>query len=491
MEQQPRRGRRPRKRDQAPRGATSEQAQNESRSSSGVSSKAKSERVFNKQLVKPRGAPEVLQPGLVLFRNAMDAARQREWVETAMAMGSEGFYQHQPDGAPARLNQGNRGRIIEPIDAFPEEFATLCREKVAEAMSVDPSMPSMEPTTALVNFYNPKATFKWHRDSEDPELIKRKQGFPVVSVSLGLSAEFGYKLHQDEPHQVLRLNSGDILLFGGPSRMLLHSVLSIIPNTMPGHLQGLLRLGRVNMTFRQVEGFIDPTAFPAYRVRYDIEEEHSTPAPQREQPASQPASHPSGDHERPWQADPSMTMRSAALPELASFSSYSTSVCLVPPRHLWRPIQALRRQHHSVFARWPPHVNLAYPFTPESDFASAAAWLQHSLVEVSPFTIELGSTTGFFTRKRDAVVYLGCGRTPVELQQIHATVHQAAVTSTGGNRGQRQFVPHLTLGEWPKAEAAEAVRRLCPEAVSYTHLRAHETPEHLVCRLLLEKKKNT
>ena len=27
-------------------------------------------------------------------------------------------------------------------------------------------------------------------------------------------------------------------------------------------------------------------------------------------------------------------------------------------------------------------------------------------------------------------------------------------------------------------------------AVSYTHLRAHETPEHLVCRLLLEKKKD-
>ena len=26
--------------------------------------------------------------------------------------------------------------------------------------------------------------------------------------------------------------------------------------------------------------------------------------------------------------------------------------------------------------------------------------------------------------------------------------------------------------------------------VSYTHLRAHETPEHLVCRLLPEKKKN-
>src|SRR5678815_1353355 len=33
-------------------------------------------------------------------------------------------------------------------------------------------------------------------------------------------------------------------------------------------------------------------------------------------------------------------------------------------------------------------------------------------------------------------------------------------------------------------------RPLAPHvvSVSYTHLRAHETPEHLVCRLLLEKK---
>eukprot|EP00658_Telonema_sp_P-2_P068883 TRINITY_DN57895_c0_g1_i1.p1 TRINITY_DN57895_c0_g1~~TRINITY_DN57895_c0_g1_i1.p1 ORF type:complete len:147 (-),score=46.94 TRINITY_DN57895_c0_g1_i1:27-467(-) len=37
----------------------------------------------------------------------------------------------------------------------------------------------------------------------------------------------------------------------------------------------------------------------------------------------------------------------------------------------------------------------------------------------------------------------------------------------------------------PYAEA----QRAAEEPVSYTHLRAHETPEHLVCRLLLEKKK--
>ena len=33
------------------------------------------------------------------------------------------------------------------------------------------------------------------------------------------------------------------------------------------------------------------------------------------------------------------------------------------------------------------------------------------------------------------------------------------------------------------------VQNAISKSVSYTHLRAHETPEHLVCRLLLEKKK--
>src|SRR5678815_1641447 len=45
-------------------------------------------------------------------------------------------------------------------------------------------------------------------------------------------------------------------------------------------------------------------------------------------------------------------------------------------------------------------------------------------------------------------------------------------------------LPHPDARD-PLATLAE--RPLPP--VSYTHLRAHETPEHLVCRLLLEKKK--
>src|SRR5678816_4796035 len=68
-------------------------------------------------------------------------------------------------------------------------------------------------------------------------------------------------------------------------------------------------------------------------------------------------------------------------------------------------------------------------------------------------------------------------------------------------------VSHSTIASWSGTSASgpvsvDARRRLFDQisppgrvpphwarTVSYTHLRAHETPEHLVCRLLLEKKK--
>src|SRR5678816_4944522 len=45
------------------------------------------------------------------------------------------------------------------------------------------------------------------------------------------------------------------------------------------------------------------------------------------------------------------------------------------------------------------------------------------------------------------------------------------------------ILPGVTVGDDAVIGAGSVV------TVSYTHLRAHETPEHLVCRLLLEKKK--
>src|SRR5678816_2734799 len=48
----------------------------------------------------------------------------------------------------------------------------------------------------------------------------------------------------------------------------------------------------------------------------------------------------------------------------------------------------------------------------------------------------------------------------------------------------------LHLDNYQRQRGSTANTRFVTDiAVSYTHLRAHETPEHLVCRLLLEKKK--
>src|SRR5678815_6049786 len=46
----------------------------------------------------------------------------------------------------------------------------------------------------------------------------------------------------------------------------------------------------------------------------------------------------------------------------------------------------------------------------------------------------------------------------------------------------------LHLDPWMTVAPAAFTSSLAFIPVSYTHLRAHETPEHLVCRLLLEKK---
>src|SRR5665647_3820871 len=49
--------------------------------------------------------------------------------------------------------------------------------------------------------------------------------------------------------------------------------------------------------------------------------------------------------------------------------------------------------------------------------------------------------------------------------------------------------PSSDAGLLGSSAAADCRSRRNTEAVSYTHLRAHETDSYLVCRLLLEKKK--
>ncbi|KAI5866744.1 hypothetical protein GGS23DRAFT_285456 [Durotheca rogersii] len=59
----------------------------------------------------------------------------------------------------------------------------------------------------------------------------------------------------------------------------------------------------------------------------------------------------------------------AALQELGQSSvlatnSSETALCLVPPKHLWPAVENLRSRYDAQVGKWPPHVNLVYPFVP-------------------------------------------------------------------------------------------------------------------------------
>lgn len=77
---------------------------------------------------------------------------------------------------------------------------------------------------------------------------------PVVSFSIGETAEFLYgDVRDEEKLSKVDLESGDVLIFGGKSRLIFHGVSNTKPKTAPKWLmdETNLRPGRLNLTFRQ------------------------------------------------------------------------------------------------------------------------------------------------------------------------------------------------------------------------------------------------
>ncbi|KAG1654518.1 hypothetical protein FOA52_008550, partial [Chlamydomonas sp. UWO 241] len=110
------------------------------------------------------------------------------------------------------------------------------------------------PDVCLVNHYEKTGRLGYHQDKDEtPESLRRQ--LPVVSLSIGDAADFifGSTPNEAEAGRV-RLESGDALVFGGPSRMVFHAVPTIHAGTVPRALVDAcgLRPGRLNLTIRQV-----------------------------------------------------------------------------------------------------------------------------------------------------------------------------------------------------------------------------------------------
>lgn len=124
-----------------------------------------------------------------------------------------------------------------PWPPMPEAFLRLATEAAAEA-----GYAGFRPDACLVNRYEPGARLSLHQDRDE-----RDFGQPIVSVSLGLPATFQFGgLKRTDKTMRIPLRHGDVVVWGGRSRLYHHGVLALKEGEHPA-----LGRMRINLTFRK------------------------------------------------------------------------------------------------------------------------------------------------------------------------------------------------------------------------------------------------
>lgn len=102
----------------------------------------------------------------------------------------------------------------------------------------------------LMNFYDDSTgKLGLHQDNSESK-ASLDSGYPVVSFSIGASANFVIGgLNRKDPVQDILLGSGDLVVFGRSKRLAFHGVKSMVEGSTPSEL-GFLAPGRLNLTFR-------------------------------------------------------------------------------------------------------------------------------------------------------------------------------------------------------------------------------------------------
>jgi len=127
---------------------------------------------------------------------------------------------------------------------FPDWMVRLGRLALVAAADDPHAGDDYTPDAALVNYYDTDARLGMHQDKDE------RAAAPVVSLSVGDSCTFRFGNARDRgrPYEDVLLASGDLFVFGGPSRLAYHGVTKIHPGTAPAGC-GLAE-GRVNITMR-------------------------------------------------------------------------------------------------------------------------------------------------------------------------------------------------------------------------------------------------
>jgi alkylated DNA repair protein (DNA oxidative demethylase) len=125
-----------------------------------------------------------------------------------------------------------------PWPAMPVRFLDLAARAAAEG-----GFPNYDPDACLINRYTAGSKLGMHQDRDEKDAWS-----PIVSVSLGLPATFlwGGKKRGD-PVRRMRLESGDVVVWGGPARFIYHGVAPLKDGQ-----HALTGATRINLTFRKV-----------------------------------------------------------------------------------------------------------------------------------------------------------------------------------------------------------------------------------------------
>ncbi|MFJ3900403.1 alpha-ketoglutarate-dependent dioxygenase AlkB family protein [Streptomyces sp. NPDC090025] len=190
-------------------------------------------------------------PGAVHVPGWLPFERQRELVTACREFGrGPGRYRQTvlPGGGVMSVRSLGLGRRWVPyryLDTvtveLPDWLAELGRAALAEAYG---RHDGYAPDTAFVNFYGDGARMGMHQDRDE------RSAAPVVSLSLGDRCVFRFGNTEDRgrPYTDVELASGDLFVFGGPSRFAFHGV----PKVYPGTAEPALGLaGRLNITLRE------------------------------------------------------------------------------------------------------------------------------------------------------------------------------------------------------------------------------------------------
>ena len=138
--------------------------------------------------------------------------------------------------------RGYRYDRRDPESGLPWPPLPALFHELAGAAAAEAGFPGFRPDACLINRYEPGTRLSLHQDKDEATLDQ-----PVVSVSLGLPAtfQFGGQQRSDKPRRVA-LRHGDMVVWGGPSRLAYHGVLALADGEHP-----TVGRRRFNLTLRK------------------------------------------------------------------------------------------------------------------------------------------------------------------------------------------------------------------------------------------------